>query len=185
MAWRRSGNKPLSELMIIQLHDAYMHSWASVRQVDKIYSKPACAIVIWHLRGWTVFLPAGIVQLFNTLRLSGWHKKMAAIFHTTYSNAFSWMKMYQFWYRFHRSLLLTVRLTISVAVNYRHSSYKSIWKFRSMINMDLAIYRVSNLSWAIMSFKQPSAVATWTLKYLGFQTKTKELWLVAVSAHAN
>ena len=42
---------------------------------------------------------------------------------------------------------------ISVAVNYRYSRYKSIWIFRSIIDMDLSIsiYRVSNLTWAIMS----------------------------------
>ena len=41
----------------------------------------------------------------------------------------------------------------SVAVNYRYRRYKSIWKFRSIIDMDfsISIYRVSSLTWAIMS----------------------------------
>ena len=44
--------------------------------------------------------------------LTHWGRdKMAAIFHTTYSNAFSWMKMYEFWLRFHWSLFLRVKLT--------------------------------------------------------------------------
>ena len=38
--------------------------------------------------------------------------KMAAIFQTTFSNAFSWMKMYKFQLRFHWSLFLRVQLTI-------------------------------------------------------------------------
>ena len=38
--------------------------------------------------------------------------KMAAIFHTTFSDAFTWMKMYEFWLRFHWSLFLRVQLTI-------------------------------------------------------------------------
>ena len=38
--------------------------------------------------------------------------KMAAIFQTTFSNAFSWMKMYQFRSKFHWSLFRRVRLTI-------------------------------------------------------------------------
>ena len=38
--------------------------------------------------------------------------KMAAISQTTFSNAFSWMKMYEFWLRFHLSLFLRVQLTI-------------------------------------------------------------------------
>ena len=36
---------------------------------------------------------------------------MAAIFQT-YSNGFPWMKMYEFWLKFHRSLFLGVQLTI-------------------------------------------------------------------------
>ena len=39
--------------------------------------------------------------------------KMAAIFQTTISNAFSWMNMHEFWLKFHRRLFLRVQLTIS------------------------------------------------------------------------
>ena len=46
--------------------------------------------------------------------LTQWGRyKMVAIFRTTYSNAFSWMKMYEFRLRFHWSLFLRVQLTIS------------------------------------------------------------------------
>ena len=46
-------------------------------------------------------------------RLLHWGRdKMAAIFQTTFSNAFSWIKMYEFRLRFHWSLLLRVQLTI-------------------------------------------------------------------------
>ena len=38
---------------------------------------------------------------------------MAAILQTTYSNTFSWTKIYFFWVTFHWSLFLRVRLTIS------------------------------------------------------------------------
>ena len=38
--------------------------------------------------------------------------KMAAISQTTISNAFSWMKMLEIWYKFHWSLFLRVQLTI-------------------------------------------------------------------------
>ena len=38
--------------------------------------------------------------------------KMAALFQMTCSNAFSWMKMYEFWLRFHWSLFLRVQLTV-------------------------------------------------------------------------
>ena len=41
----------------------------------------------------------------------GWDK-MAAVFQTTLSNAFSWIKMLWFWLKFHWSLFLLVQLTI-------------------------------------------------------------------------
>ena len=41
----------------------------------------------------------------------GWDK-MAVIFQTTFSNAFSWMKMNEFWLNFHWSLFPRVQLTI-------------------------------------------------------------------------
>ena len=41
----------------------------------------------------------------------GWNK-MAAIYQTTSSNEFSWMKLYKFWLRFHWSLYPRVQLTI-------------------------------------------------------------------------
>ena len=37
---------------------------------------------------------------------------MDAVSHTTHSNAFSWMKMLEFWLRFHWSLFVRVQLTI-------------------------------------------------------------------------
>ena len=46
--------------------------------------------------------------LINTLR----PRQMAAIFQTTFSNAFSWMKIYGFRWRFHWSLFPSVKLTI-------------------------------------------------------------------------
>ena len=39
--------------------------------------------------------------------------KMATISQMTFSNAFSWMKSFIFWFEFHRSLFLGVQLTIS------------------------------------------------------------------------
>ena len=45
--------------------------------------------------------------------LTHWGRdKMAAIVQTTFSNAFSWMKMYKFQLRFHWSLFPRVQLTI-------------------------------------------------------------------------
>ena len=41
----------------------------------------------------------------------GWDK-MATISQTTFSNTFIWMKMFEFWLKFHWSLFLGVQLTI-------------------------------------------------------------------------
>ena len=46
------------------------------------------------------------------LKLSYWGRdKMAAMFQTTFSNGFSWKKMFEFWLKFHRSLFPRVQLT--------------------------------------------------------------------------
>ena len=54
----------------------------------------------------------------TTLKLlTHWGRdKMATIFQTTFSNAFSWMKMYKFRLRFHWSLFPIVQLTIPALV---------------------------------------------------------------------
>ena len=50
-------------------------------------------------------------QMDGTELCWGWDK-MAAIFQKTFSNTFSWMKIYEFQLRFHWSLFLRVKLTI-------------------------------------------------------------------------
>ena len=62
-------------------------------------------------------LPAKLRPFRSTLvillRLTYWGRdKMAAISQTIFSNALSWMKMFQFRSKFHRSLFLRVQLTI-------------------------------------------------------------------------
>ena len=51
--------------------------------------------------------------IFNRILTHWGRDKMAAVFQTTFSNAFSWMKMYEYWLKFHWSLFLRVQLTIS------------------------------------------------------------------------
>ena len=83
LAWRRPGDKPLSEPMLVCL---LTHICVTRPQWVK-----------WHWWTW----------------LTHWSwDKMAAIFQTTFSDTFSWMKMYEFCLRFHWSLLLGVQLTI-------------------------------------------------------------------------
>ena len=66
-----------------------------------------CSIgVIWY---WPI-LPIPF-RITSPLTHWGWDK-IDATFQTTFSNAFSWMKIYEFWLSFHWSLSIRVQLTI-------------------------------------------------------------------------
>ena len=62
---------------------------------------------------------------------------MAAIFQTTFSNGFSWMKMYEFRLKFHWSLFLGVQLTI-----FQH-------RFRQWLGADQAASYYLNQWWSV------------------------------------
>ena len=54
------------------------------------------------------------IGIYHHLVLTHWGwDKMATIFQTIFSNAFSWMKMFEFRLEFHRSLFFRFQLTIS------------------------------------------------------------------------
>ena len=91
-----------------------------------------CNLRWWRVQTmWSTIIILWLVTFFNVISsylvvcalkilLSGFRglthsgrDKMVAIFQTTFSNSFSWMKMYQFRSKFHWSLFLRVRLTIS------------------------------------------------------------------------
>ena len=70
-------------------------------------------------RIWTEPRPMVLTQFFwNNLAssptgLTHWGQdKMAAVSQTTFSKVFSWMKIYEFWLKFHWSLFLMVQLAI-------------------------------------------------------------------------
>ena len=63
-----------------------------------------------HTQWWW---PSSVLLHIQNQYLTHWDRdKMAAILQTTFSNTFSWMKIYEFWLRFHWSLILRVQLTI-------------------------------------------------------------------------
>ena len=73
-------------------------------------------LVVCYLSYWQKNKMARILcrQHFNGINLTHWGQdKMDAIFQTTFSNGFSWMKMYEFQLKFHWSLFLGVQLAIS------------------------------------------------------------------------
>ena len=64
--------------------------------------------ILVTLLGEVVVVGRVVEECFNTLR----PRQMDAISQTTFSNVFSWMKMYEFRLTFHWSLFLGVQLTI-------------------------------------------------------------------------
>ena len=109
IAWHRQGNKPLFEPMMVGL---LMHMCITQPQwvdwdLDKIAS--ALDVMLYFLQ--CVAMPT--YKSSTSLAFQHWGRdKMAAIFQTTFSNGFSWMKMYEFRLTFHLSLFLRVQLTI-------------------------------------------------------------------------
>ena len=79
---------------------------------------------IWSVCHWqAITLLRQQLETFDEARLRGkcirlihlthWYReKMAPIFQTTFSSAFSWTKMYEFWLTFHWNLFSRVQLTI-------------------------------------------------------------------------
>ena len=65
------------------------------------------ALSTCHMTPWQANDTLIMIELTNW----GWDK-MATVSKTTFSNAFSWMKMYEFWLKSHWSLFLNVQLTI-------------------------------------------------------------------------
>ena len=70
--------------------------------------------IILDYAGVAVMCPSipSIFDIWAPLLTHWGQDKMAAISQMTLSNAFSWMKIYAFWLRFHWSVFLRVKLTI-------------------------------------------------------------------------
>ena len=74
------------------------------------------AVISWKtLATCTKFGSFGTLLTFDPLHITLRPRTMDAIFQTTFSNAFSSMKMYEFLLKFHWSLFLGVQLTICIA----------------------------------------------------------------------
>ena len=142
MAWRRPGNKPLSEPMIVRLptHICVTRpQWVSIhlraKSGEMFKNYPSHELEMTNLRlqqqllgtneliknrTWIInqihiFIWDVIHDLCHNLNgsLTHWGRdKMAAFSQTTLSNAFSWMKILEFRLKIHLSLFLMVLLTI-------------------------------------------------------------------------
>ena len=147
MAWYRTGEVPLTEIVITQFPNAYMPHKAKMYLVGSsslnswfggiyayhiwwyIFGDFSSGVLWQSVRGpkWTNapfstnprqqchYLHAKMalayklkIEYFNSLR----PRQMDAISQTTVSNAFSWMKMFEFRLKFHWSLFPVVQWTI-------------------------------------------------------------------------
>ena len=90
-----------------------------IKRCSKGVSK-GCNFNRWtavQIRAWmSNHIPKGcmrVITLWKSAYLTHWDRdKMAAVSQTTFSDAFSWMKMYEFRLRFHWSLFLRFKLPI-------------------------------------------------------------------------
>ena len=81
--------------------------WTYLHKFIYIYLHVLCTVV----RGWACVLSPKLLRL-NWLQLTHFPlDKMAAILQTVFSDAFSWMKSFVFWSKFHWSLFLSIQLT--------------------------------------------------------------------------
>ena len=133
------GNKPFSEPVIVSLLTdlntvnkqpiSHSHGWAMGcllwgfgRKLTVLLRHCSVLINKTHPSDW-IFYRIFYISLkicssqhncyFACTSLTHWGQdKMDAIFQTTFSNGYSWMKMYEFRFKFHWSLFLRFQLTI-------------------------------------------------------------------------
>ena len=138
---------PMSEIDI----EIYLHllSFLDTEMAQVVEIFPCWRQSPWLLMAWWCKEPGyqqpcywlsfhGIFWLQHHTHLTHWGRdKMAAIFQMTFSNAFSWMKMFKFRLRFHWSLFPRVQLTI-----FQH------W-FRKWLGTDQATSHYLNQCWLV------------------------------------
>ena len=95
------------------LLEFYSFFYSRRHRVQRLHSYRTPLLRISQPMAQQYLLQPGGNWLCTQPKLTHWGPdKMADIFQTTFSNAFSWMKMYEFRFRFHWSLFLRVQLTI-------------------------------------------------------------------------
>ena len=105
---------------------------------------------MWHW-GKHTFTPLSVKK--PRKMLTHWDRdKMAAIFQTTFSNAFSWMKMCKFWLRFLWGLFTRVQLTIlqhwfrkwlgavQATSHYLNQWWLVCWRIYGSLGLNVLVY---------------------------------------------
>ena len=95
----------------LMLKSAKVHSqWPTVTHKNKKFCWKATTKLPQYSHEWVPKIAITwhnntLIWMSDWLSLTNWSRdKMAAIFQTTCSNAFSWMKMFEFWLQFHWTL---------------------------------------------------------------------------------
>ena len=126
IVWVSNGVQTYLHYHIDMSHANLIKQWCLLQHIYFIYCMKCDLITIWNKLFLDMRLCFGLWFLFHTqsniihavlsldlYELTHWGRdKMAAIFQTTFSNAFSWMKMFKFRLRFHWSLFPRVQLII-------------------------------------------------------------------------
>ena len=119
------SDSPYKESVLRKVFDVITVSTLKEHEIKDITKNHAFMIGISEYCrsvNWTHWLHRQVAELRKDrpvkwiiiVSLTHWGRdKMAAIFQTIFSNAFSWMKMYGFRLKIHWSLFLSVHLTIS------------------------------------------------------------------------
>ena len=91
-------------------------------------------------------IPGVYTQEFGMCPLTQWGgDKMAAISQTIFSNALSWIKMFEFRLKFHWSLFLRVQLTIFIYLNQLWLDCRRIYASLGLNQLTYSVYHFYEL----------------------------------------
>ena len=152
-----------------------------------------------YLKHLTLLMNTSKQLIMNTSKhvtlLTHWGRdKMAAVFQTTFSNAFSWMKMCEFRLRFHWNLFPMVQLTISQhwfrlwlgADQATSHDLNHCWLFYWRIYASLGLNELINTSnhpTPLMNTSKHLTLLMNTSKHLALMNTSKHLTLMNNEGH--
>ena len=120
--WHDDTSRLVTECMIgfrqnLKLSDNYWNCDFSLTPCLSQHVFPICSLILYHFtidHGYPWY--TGMTYNGFSVKFWNWNiwarDKRDAILQTTFSNAISWKKMFDFRLKFHRSLFLNVQLTI-------------------------------------------------------------------------
>ena len=145
--WCMSGNKSICENSLFSnIFDMTSTHWPIVgSNFNGVIFKPIIQNSNMHILSQHWFSQCWLRSVSSQQLTHSGRDKMDAIFQTTFSNIYSWMKIYEYQLKFHWSLFLRLQLTI-----FQH------W-FRWWLGADQAISHYLNQWWIVYAYMRHSA----------------------------